>query len=115
QVDNPVGLSNYGELRAVDRLIELESKLITQKNFGRLILAYNATLESVWEGSDLDEREGEFSQALGASYEISPCVSAGIELLHEVVFQEWRDTANLSTFYVRPHVASRSASWFAAF
>src|SRR5881398_485821 len=55
---DPVGLSIYGELRAGDRLIELESKLMTQKNFGRLILAYNATLESVWVGDDLSEREG---------------------------------------------------------
>jgi len=36
-VVDPVGLSIYGELRAGDRLIELESKLITQKNFGRLM------------------------------------------------------------------------------
>src|SRR6266542_1440348 len=48
-VVDPIGLSIYGELRAGDRLIELESKLIAQKNFGPLILAYNATLEAVWE------------------------------------------------------------------
>src|SRR6058998_1611664 len=51
-VVDPVGLSIYGELRAGDRLLELESKLIAQKNFGPLILAYNATLESVWEWHD---------------------------------------------------------------
>src|SRR5205809_4175081 len=76
-VVDPIGLSIYGELRVGDRLIELESKLISQKNFGPLILAYNATLESVWEGSALAEREGEFIQAFGASHEISPRVSAG--------------------------------------
>src|SRR4030095_7 len=42
-VVDPVGLSIYGELRAGDRLVELESKLIAQKNLGPLILAYNAT------------------------------------------------------------------------
>src|SRR6266498_2022593 len=111
-VDDPVGLSIYEELRAGDRLVELESKLITQKNFGPLILAYNATLESVWEGRDLDEREGEFSQALGASYEISPRISAGIELLHEFVFPEWRDTEKIRNFFVGPNVTYRRGNWF---
>jgi hypothetical protein len=83
-----------------------------QKNFGPLILAYNATLESVWEGSDLAEREGEFIQALGASYEISPGVSAGIELLHELVFPEWRDTEKIRNFFVGPNVSYRRGNWF---
>jgi hypothetical protein len=111
-VVDPVGLSIYGELRAGDRVIELETKLISQKNFGPVILAYNATLESVWEGSDLAEREGEFSQALGASYEISPRVSPGIELLHEFVFPEWRDTEKIRNFFVGPNVSYRHRNWF---
>jgi len=111
-VVDPIGFSIYAELRAGDRLIELESKLISQKNFGPLILAYNATLESVWEGSGLAEREGEFSQALGASYEISPRVSAGMELLHEFVFPEWRDTAKIQNFFVGPNVSYRHRNWF---
>jgi hypothetical protein len=102
----------YGELRAGDRLIELESKLIAQKNFGPLILAYNATLESVWEGSDLAEREGEFSQALGASYEISPRISAGIELLHEFVLPDWRDEEQTRNVFVGPNIAFRHRNWF---
>jgi hypothetical protein len=111
-VVDPVGLSIYGELKAGDRLIELESKLIAQKNFGPLILAYNATLESVWEGEDLGEREGEFSQALGASYEISPRVSVGLELLHEFVFPEWRDQEKIRNFFVGPNVSYRRQNWF---
>jgi hypothetical protein len=110
-VVDPVGLSIYGELRAGDRLIELESKLIAQKNFGPLILAYNATLESVWEGNGLAER-GEFSQAFGASYEISPRISAGIELLHEFVFPEWRDTEKIRNLFVGPNVSYRRGNWF---
>ncbi len=111
-VVDPVGLSIYGELRTGDRLIELESKLIAQKNFGPLILAYNATLESVWEGNDLAERQGEFSQALGASYEISPPISVGVELLHEFVFPEWRDEEKIRNLFVGPNVSYRSKSWF---
>jgi hypothetical protein len=111
-VVDPVGLSIYGEIRGGDRLIELESKLIAQKNFGPLILAYNATLEAVWEGSDLEQREGEFSQALGASYEVSPRVSVGVELLHEFVFPEWRDRGRIRNFFVGPNISIRSGRWF---
>jgi len=111
-VVDPVGLSVYGELKAGDQLIELESKLIAQKNLGPLILAYNATLESVWEGHDLDEREGEFSQALGVSYEISPRVSVGLELLHEFVFPEWRDEGKIRNFFIGPNISYRRQNWF---
>ena len=111
-VVDPVGLSIYGEIRAGDRLVELESKLIAQKNFGPLILAYNATLEAVWEGSDLAEHVGEFSQALGASYEISPRISVGVELLHEFVFPEWRDAETIRNFFVGPNVSYRRGNWF---
>lgn len=111
-VVDPVGLSIYGEVRVGDRLIELESKLIAQKNLGPLIIAYNATLESVWKGHELGEREGEFSQALGASYEISPRISVGLELLHEFVFPEWRDEGNIINFFVGPNVSYRRANWF---
>ncbi len=111
-VVDPVGLSIYGELRAGDRLLELESKLIAQKNFGPLILAYNATLESVWEGNDLAEREGEFSQAFGGSYEISPRISVGLELLHEFVFPEWRDEQKIRNLFVGPNVSYRRRNWF---
>jgi hypothetical protein len=109
---DPVGLSLYGELKAGDRLVELESKLIVQKNFGPLILDYNATLESVWEGNDLSEREGEFQQALGASYEISPRMSVGIELLHEFVFPDWRDTEKIRNVFIGPNASYRRGNWF---
>jgi hypothetical protein len=111
-VVDPLGLSIYGELKGGDRLIELESKLIAQKNFGPLILAYNATLESVWEGNDLGEREGEFNQALGASYEISPRISVGLELLHEFVFPEWHDEEKIRNFFVGPNFSYRRQNWF---
>jgi len=111
-VVDPVGLSIYGELRTGDRLLELESKLIAQKNFGPLILAYNATLESVWEGNHLAERQGEFSQALGASYEISPRISVGLELLHEFVLPEWHDEEKITNLFVGPNVSYRRGNWF---
>jgi len=95
-----------------DRLFEWESKLITQKNLGPLIVAYNATLEAVWEGKGLAERQGEFQQALGASYEISPRISVGLEFLHEFVFPNWQDTEKIRNVFIGPNVSFRHRNWF---
>lgn len=109
---DPVGLSVYEEIRAGDRVFELESKLIAQKDLGPLILAYNATLEAVWEGTGLQDRRGEFQQALGASYEISQRVSVGVELLHEFVFPEWGDNQHIRNVFIGPNVSFRHKNWF---
>lgn len=111
-VIDPVGLSVYEEIRAGDRVVELESKLIAQKNLGPFTFAYNLTLEAVWEGSGLQGREGELQQALGASYEISQKLSVGIEMLHELVFPEWRDNERIRNFFVGPNVCFRHQNWF---
>ncbi len=111
-VIDPIGLSVYQEYKGGDRLFEWESKLIVQKNFGPLILAYNATLEAVWEGKGLTKREGEFQQAVGTSYEISPRISVGFELLHEYVFPEWHDKEKISNVFIGPNVSYRHQSWF---
>jgi hypothetical protein len=111
-VIDPVGLSIYQEIKAGDTLVEWESKIIAQKNLGPLILAYNATLEAVWEGDDLEETEGEFQQALGASYEISPRISVGVELLHEAVFPEWKNDEGATNFFAGPNVSVRAGRAF---
>jgi len=108
----PVGVSIYQEYKGGDRLFEWESKLIAQKNYGRWIFAYNATLEAVWEGKGLEERAGELSQALGASYEISPRLSVGLEFLHEFVFPDWRDNENIRNVFVGPNISYRRNQWF---
>lgn len=109
---DPVGLSIYQEIKVGDELVEWESKLIAQKNLGRWIFAYNATLEAVWEGPELNEREGEFTQALGASYEISPPLSIGIEFVHELVFPDWRDAEKIRNVFVGPNISYRRNQWF---
>lgn len=111
-VIDPIGLSIYQEYKGGDRVFEWESKLIAQKNFGPLILAYNAVLEAVWEGEGLTERSGELQQALGASYEISPRLSVGVELLHEFVLPDWRDREKIRNFFVGPNVSLRRGRCF---
>jgi hypothetical protein len=111
-VVDPVGISLYEEIKGGDRLFELESKLIAQKNFGPLILAYNATLEAQWVGNGLGERNGELQQAFGASYEISPRVSVGVEILHEFLFPQWRDEEKIRNCFIGPNIAVRHGRWF---
>ena len=111
-VIDPVGISLYQEISAGRRHFESESKLIAQKNYGRWIFDYNATLEAEWEEHHLEEEQGELQQALGASYEISPRLSVGIEFLHEFVFPEWRDQENIRNVFVGPNVSYRRNQWF---
>jgi hypothetical protein len=109
---NPVGISLYQEYRGGRRLFEWESKLIAQKNFGSWILAYNATLEALWEGEGLHEHECEFQQALGASYQISARMSVGLEFLHEFIFADWSDNEKIRNVFVGPNISYRRNNWF---
>lgn len=111
-VVDPVGISLYEEISVARQHFESESKLIAQKNFGRWIFDYNATLETAWESKGLEEHNGELQQALGASYEISPRLSIGIEFLHEFVFPNWRDEKEIRNVFIGPNASFRHENWF---
>jgi hypothetical protein len=111
-VIDPIAISAYQEYKGGYHLFEWESKVILQKNIGRWILAYNATIEAVWSDRDLSQNEGEISQALGASYEINPRMSVGLEMLHEVVLPEWRTSERVHNLFVGPNVSYRRGQWF---
>jgi hypothetical protein len=110
---DPIGLSLYQEISAGRRLFESETKLILQKNFGPLILAYNLVLEAEWEEEELHKHNGEIQQVLGASYEISPRVSVGAEMLHEIVLPTWKSSEAENNFFLGPNVSYRGDRWFA--
>ena len=110
---DPIGISLYQEISAGRRFFESETKLIAQKNFGPLIVAYNLTLEAEWEEEGLRERNGEIQQALGASYELSPRVSVGAEMLHEVLLPAWHSSEAENNFFFGPNVSYRDDRWFA--
>jgi hypothetical protein len=110
---DPIGVSIYQEVSGGRQRLELETKLIAQKNFGPLILAYNLTLESEWEGESLGESAGELQQAIGASYEISPRLSLGVEMLQETSFPDWQSAGSSTSFFLGPNVSYRSDRWFA--
>ncbi len=107
-----LGSALYGEIRGGPEELELESKIILQKNLGRFVLAYNGTLEAKWEGGHLEEKGGEFSQSLGVSYEISPTWLVGGELLHEIDLPDWSEAED-SVVYAGPNVSYRRGNWWA--
>lgn len=89
----PIGAAIYGEVSLGDKELGIETKLLLEKNFGPVNLTYNFKLEAEWEGSqlsDLDEDLGEFGNYLGASYQFSPSLTAGVELVHEWESEHWQ-------------------------
>jgi len=111
-VSDPIGLAAYQEFQAGYHRFESESKLLVQKTLGSWVVAYNATLEAEWEGDGLEEREGEFQQSLGVSYEINPHVLIGVEALHEIGFPDWSETED-GKFFAGPNISVRSGVWWA--
>jgi hypothetical protein len=109
---DPIGLAVYEEIQGGDRLFGSESKVIAQKNLGPVVLAYNATLEAVWQGRELAEREAEFQQSIGASYELSRHFSVGAECLHEVAFPDW-SRGEHPVVSSGPNFSIRSGRWWA--
>jgi hypothetical protein len=107
-----LGSALYGEVRGGPDELELESKVILQKNLGRFVVAYNATLEAKWEGDRLEEKGGELSQSLGVSYEVSPAFLLGAELLHEIDLPDWSEAED-SVLYAGPNISYRHGNWWA--
>jgi len=110
-VTDPLGLALYGEVKFGDELFELEGKILIQKDLGPWTLAYNVTIEAEWEGQDYEQDKGEFVQTAGVSYQFSPRLLAGAELLHEVEFDDWEHTGR-NVVYIGPNVSYRSKNWF---
>lgn len=106
-----LGLALYGEFRGGPEELELESKVILQKNLGRFVFAYNATLEAKWEGDRFEERGGEIAQSVGVSYEVSPAFLLGAELLHEIELPDWSEAGD-SVVYGGPNVSYRRDNWW---
>ncbi len=115
QLSNPttdwIGSAIYGEFKMGPELVEVEGKLILQKNVGKWVFAYNAALEAEWEGAHYQERTGTLEQTAGVSYEIHPRFTVGAELLHEIEWADW-SKASKGPLYMGPTVSYRGKGWF---
>ena len=112
-VTDPIGLSLYGEIQVGDEKLELEGKLILEKAFGPIVLAYNAVIEAEWEGGRLDEDKGKIEQVAGISYQFSPSFLVGAELLHAFEIPDWAGVRGKGLLYLGPNVSYRTKKWWA--
>ncbi|MHC4948603.1 MAG: DUF6662 family protein [Planctomycetota bacterium] len=110
-VTEPLGVALYGEVKWGDELFVLESKLLLQKNYGKWIAAWNGTFEAEWEGSSLDEDKGELEQSLGLSYQLEPSLTVGVELLHEIEYDDWSEWGD-HVVYAGPNISYRNVNWW---
>ncbi|MCB1085541.1 MAG: hypothetical protein KDM63_00725 [Verrucomicrobiae bacterium] len=101
-----IGSSLYGEVKFAKEFLELEGKIILQKNWGPVSLVYNVALEAEWEEEGLEETKGEVAQTLGLSYMVSPKFSVGAEMLSEVEFEDWGG-AGPHALYFGPNASLR--------
>ena len=100
-----LGSALYLEIEGGHDLFAIETKLLLQKNFGPVVVAWNGELKAEWSGHGLNERTGKLEQSFGVSYQFTPRFSAGAELVHEVSFEDWSKSG--------PHVvfAGPNVSW----
>jgi len=106
-----LGSALYGEIKFGDQLFELEGKLILQKNVGKWVFAWNGTVAAEWEGSNYDEDKGEFAQTIGGSYQFTPSLLAGFEVLHEIEYDDWSEWED-HVVYVGPNASYRNENWW---
>ena len=107
-----LGTALYGEVKIGDEFFELEGKFITQKNIGPIMLAHNAIIEAEWEDDDFGTDNGKLAQTFGASYQIDPSLSVGMELLHEFAIPDWAGIRGKSVLYLGPNLAFRQPHWW---
>lgn len=110
-VEDFLGSALYGEVKLGDEKFVLESKLILEKAFGPFWLGYNFTLEAEWEGSDYSEDVGVIENSLGLSYQVSPSLLVGAEMLHEVAFDDWEDRGS-NVISIGPNISWRRGDFW---
>ena len=112
---DPLGLLAYGEFTTDGEEIELEEKLVAQKNLGDFTLVANATIEQVWEFEHGETiKEGELELTAGVAYKVSPQWSAGIEgrNLREYANSFTFDDEIVSAWFLGPVVHYGAKDWW---
>jgi hypothetical protein len=115
---NKVGFALYGEwgVKGGDEL-ELETKLIFDKNIGKSLLAFNAVLEYEkefeWSGDDVDASGWATPVELnfGYQYFVKPNLGIGVEILNHNDIAKGNGWEN-SIFFGGPTINFRNDKWF---
>ena len=102
----PFGSAVYGEIKGSDDFIELEAKLLLQKNLGQWMFVYNVGGAIEWE-DEYKNDEAELMQSAGVSYQINPVWSVGAEILHEIAVPD-TDSIGDNGVFLGPSAAWRN-------
>jgi hypothetical protein len=111
-----IGTALYGELGVKGDELELETKLILDKSFGKNLLAFNAIYELEME-AEREEQETEFELEetplefdLAYMRNVSTSLGIGVEAVNhnDIVKGTW----NNSVLYVGPTINYRGNRWF---
>jgi len=113
---SPLGVALYGELGVKGDELELETKLILDKSFGKNLLAFNAVYELEAEAErengknkfELEETPLEFDLAYMLNFSTS--FGAGIEVVNhnDLIKGHWDN----SVLYAGPTINYRGNRWF---
>ncbi len=107
-----VGAALYGEVKVGAEKFALEGKLLLEKDLGGLLLGYNAIVEAEWEDEDWVRHKGVVEQTAGLSWQASPRLLLGAELLHEIELPEWSGAED-ALLYAGPSASLRhDRLWF---
>ena len=107
-----LGSALYFEALLGEHEVEIEGKLLLEKRFANLRIAYNAILEAAFDKRDSSQNSGEFGQTLGVSYDLTKRFSLGAEALHEIELPRW-DSRGDSVVYAGPNASWRFGRGYA--
>ncbi|HEY6954190.1 MAG TPA: hypothetical protein VI385_03050 [Flavisolibacter sp.] len=113
---SPLGVALYEELEVKGDELELESKVILDRSFGRNLIAFNAVYELEAEAKrengknefEVEETPLEFDLAYMRNF--SPAFGGGIEVVNhnDLIEGKWEN----SVFYAGPTINYRGNRWF---
>lgn len=111
---SPIGVLLYGEVTYDGDEVELEEKIVLQKNFGdRWVAVVNFTFEQEWEFEAAGtETEAVFEVSGGLACRVTPQFSVGVEARAVTEFPEWEEAEDTAVF-VGPALHYATAKWWA--
>ncbi len=116
RVADPLGLGLYAEATLGPDEVELEAKLLLDKQVGRWLVAFNAVAENEWEAELLGGVAETFSEFtaefdLGVAYTLDTQWSLGLEVRNhnKIIKGDWRHSA----LFAGPAVSYSADSWWA--
>jgi hypothetical protein len=116
-VANAIGSALYGEISLSPEEVELEGKIILDKDFGNFYSAFNVVTELEFEKeakekeTDTELEETTLELDYGLNYHFSKRFALGLELRSHNIFEEGE--FEHSAFFAGPALSYKSDNWWA--